>query len=110
MSLEGGLSNCRFEDAIVIAREELGVLKRNTWWPKQDFVVLLLRPDTVGPIHDQIMAAGLSRVFHIQIEQDGEILIALTTIFTEIALSPAQKFQLSFSRNYRSKGSSSLLK
>ena len=74
LSLEGDLSKCSFREEQVLAREELGVLKRNTLWPKEDFIVLRLEPETVTPIFKQIVAAGLSRaIVHVQIEQAGTL-------------------------------------
>lgn len=76
MSLKGDLSTCEFPDSAIVSHDEVGVLKRNTIWPKQEFIILQLSPDTVGPIIEQIMAAGLSRrIIHLQIERDGEILL-----------------------------------
>jgi len=72
MSLEGDLSRCKFADDLVIANEEIGLLKRNTIWPRQDFVVLRLEPDTIAPIFKQALAAGLKRaIIHVQIELAG---------------------------------------
>jgi hypothetical protein len=72
MSLEGDLSHCRFAEGVVVGREETGSLKRNTLAPKQDFVVLRLTPETVEPIFNQLMAAGLKRrIIHVQIERNG---------------------------------------
>jgi hypothetical protein len=72
MSLEGDLSKCKFAEDEVITHEEVGVLKRATLYPRQDFFVLRLEPATIGPIFKQIMAAGLSRaIIHVQIEHAG---------------------------------------
>lgn len=72
MSLEGDLSRCRFTDDVVLSHDETNMLKRNTITPKQDFIVLRLRPETVAPIFKQVMAAGLKRaIIHVQIERNG---------------------------------------
>ena len=72
ISLEGDLSQCRFTDDLVLTRDEIPILRRNTLAPKQDFIVLRLAPETVDPIFKQIVAAGLSRaILHVQIERDG---------------------------------------
>jgi len=72
LSLEGDLSRCRFTDDVVIAHDETPTLKRNTIAPKQDFVVLRLTPETVDPIFNQVMAAGLKHaIIHVQIERNG---------------------------------------
>jgi hypothetical protein len=72
MSLEGDLSKCAFPEDIVLARDEVGVLRRNTLAPRQDFVVLRLETETVARILKEVMAAGLARaIIHVQIEHAG---------------------------------------
>ncbi len=72
MSLEGDLSRCVFPADSVLANEEVGILRRNTLWPRQDFVVLRLDTDTLAPIFRAVMAAGLRRaILHVQIEHAG---------------------------------------
>ena len=72
MSLEGDLSRCRFADDVTVTSDETATLKRNTVAPRQDFLVLRLRPETCAPILKEIMAAGLkSAIIHVQIERDG---------------------------------------
>ncbi len=50
ISLEGDLAKCKFDDDLVVAREEVPLLKRNTLYPTQDFVVLQLAPATITPV------------------------------------------------------------
>ena len=57
LSLEGDLSRCRFSSEVLIGQDETPVLTRGTIWPRQDFVVLRLRAETVEPIFMQVMAA-----------------------------------------------------
>jgi len=91
LSLEGDLSKCRFTEDQVLARQELGLLKRNTLWPKLDFIVLRLEPDTVAPIFKQIVAAGLSRaIVHVQIEHGGTLQLGPMITSISNASSPAQ--------------------
>jgi hypothetical protein len=72
MSLEGDLSTCKFADEMVLARDETGLLKRSTLYPRQDFVVLRLEPANISPIFSEIRSAGLSRaIIHVQIEHGG---------------------------------------
>lgn len=72
MSVEGDLSRCRFSYDLIVSYDETAALTRNTLAPKQDFLVLHLRPETAGPILTQVMAAGLQRAIrHVQIERDG---------------------------------------
>jgi hypothetical protein len=72
MSLEGDLSKCRFAEQMIVANDEVGLLKRNTLYPRQEFVILRLEPVNIAPIFKQVLAAGLSRaIIHIQIERGG---------------------------------------
>src|SRR5262245_43183850 len=74
VSLEGDLSSCRFPDELVVARDETSVLKRGTLVPRQDFAVLRLTPETIEPIFEQVMTAGLRRaIIHVQIERNGTL-------------------------------------
>ncbi len=74
MSLEGDLSKCHFADDHVVSREETGVLKRNTLSPHLDFVIVKLEPDTIRPIFEQVMAAGVKdAIIHVQIERSGSL-------------------------------------
>ena len=74
LSLEGDLSKCSFADEMVVAREEVGALKRFTPYPRQDFIVLRLDAATLAPIFKEVLTAGLSRaIIHVQIEHGGEI-------------------------------------
>ena len=77
MLLEGDLSKCNFADDVVLARAEVSILKRNTRYPRQDFVVLRLDPETIAPIFKQVMTAGLSRaIIHVQIERADVLQLA----------------------------------
>jgi len=72
MSLEGDLSKCAFPEDIVLARKEVGVLRRNTLAPRQDFVVLRLETGTIAPILKEVKVAGLARaIIHVQIDYAG---------------------------------------
>jgi hypothetical protein len=72
MSLEGDLSRCWFPESLVLGRDELGPLRRGTLYPRQDFIVLRLTPEAVGPIFEQASAAGLTGpIIHVQIERSG---------------------------------------
>lgn len=78
ISLEGDLSQCRFDDkGEDLSPNETAILKRSTLWPKQEFVVLRLTSDKVNPIFNAIMRAGLKRaIIHIQIERNGVLELA----------------------------------
>ena len=72
MSLEGDLSKCSFADEMVVARDEVGLLKRSTLYPRQDFIVVRLDAANLARIFKEVLAAGLSRaIIHVQIEHEG---------------------------------------
>jgi hypothetical protein len=89
MSLEGDLSKCKFADDLVVAHEEVGLLKRNTLWPRQDFVVVRLEPATIAAIFKQVMTAGLSRsIIHVQIEHAGVLQLGAYDNFQCVVAGP----------------------
>jgi hypothetical protein len=89
MSLEGDLARCKFADDVVLACEEMGIFRRNTLWPRQDFVVLRLEPETTAPLLKQILAAGLSRaIIHVQIERAGVLQLGAYDNFQDVITGP----------------------
>src|SRR5262245_19152181 len=75
ISLEGNLSRCVFPSALNPSFEETDALRRQTIYPKQDFVVLPLPPESIRPILDVILPENryLKDVYHIQIERCGKL-------------------------------------
>jgi len=75
ISFEGDLSRCKFPEQLRLSGEETDVLRRNTTWPKQDFVVIPLEPATIRPILDAVLPGHrcVGDIIHIQIEQHGEL-------------------------------------
>lgn len=71
LSLEGDLSRCRFDEALIISREAAEEVRRNTLIPQQDFVILRLEPETIDAIFKQVLAAGFRAIVHVQIERNG---------------------------------------
>jgi hypothetical protein len=71
ISFEGDLSNTRLTKMSGASEEETAILKRNTTWPKQDFVVLPLVPAMSKPLLSALGGALPSGVIHIQIEKDN---------------------------------------
>lgn len=52
----------------------MGLLKRITSYPLQDFIALRLESDTIVPIFKQVASVGLTcAIIHVQIEQGGVI-------------------------------------
>jgi hypothetical protein len=71
ISFEGDLSKLallRISDA---SQEETAALKRNTIWPKQDFVVVPLEPSTVTTIVAAMGGTIPNAIIHVQIEKGG---------------------------------------
>jgi hypothetical protein len=75
ISFEGNLSRCQFLPTLRPSFEETPALRRRTAYPKQDFVVLPLLPESVRPILDLILPDNryLDDIIHIQIERAGEL-------------------------------------
>jgi hypothetical protein len=50
-------------------------LKRQTVWPRQDFVILSLEHDTIDPILEIVLPEARYKedITHIQIEKHGEL-------------------------------------
>jgi len=75
ISFEGNLSRCAFGPDFQPSGEETPSLRRQTVWPKQDFVVLPLLSESVRPILDVILPDNryLDDIVHIQIEKGGQL-------------------------------------
>ena len=70
-SFEGDFSGLRLLSTPGASQEETPALKRNTRWPKQDFVVLPLEPSMSKTIVSAIGGTVPSAIIHIQIEKNG---------------------------------------
>jgi hypothetical protein len=73
VSFEGDLRGLRILDFPGASSTETTVLKRNTIWPPQDFVVLPLEASSINPILAAICNHVPRRVIHIQIEKSGRL-------------------------------------
>jgi hypothetical protein len=73
VSFEGDLSKTKLAMLPGVSVAETGVLKRNTTWPQQDFLVLPLEPEDTGKIIAAIGGSVPSSVLHIQIEKYGKL-------------------------------------
>jgi hypothetical protein len=71
ISFEGELRGLRLLSIPGGSEEETDSLKRNTSWPKQDFVVVPLEADSSGAILSAIGGALLRKIIHVQIEKAG---------------------------------------
>ena len=76
VSFEGDLSALTLSSIPGASKEETGVLRRNTLWPKQDFIVLPLEPSTSKTIISAIGGTVPNAIIHIQIEKGGTLQFA----------------------------------
>jgi len=75
ISFEGDLSQCRLAEISGASLNERESLKRNTLFPRQEFVVLPLEHDTIGPICEEVLPEGriAHNICHVQIEKNGSL-------------------------------------
>jgi hypothetical protein len=75
ISFEGDLSKHNFSFIPGIMSVETEVLKRATFFPKQDFIIVPLETNTIPLILDQLMRSKdvWRDIIHIQIERNGII-------------------------------------
>lgn len=71
MSFEGNLKELRLLSIPDASEEPTPALKRNTLWPKQDFVIVPLEPSIKAEIVAAIGGIVPRTIVHIQIEKDG---------------------------------------
>ncbi len=71
ISFEGSLSVLNLAELPGASDSETNVLRRNTIWPKQDFLVFPLEKSTFEVISRRMGYRVPSRIIHIQIEKNG---------------------------------------
>jgi hypothetical protein len=76
ISFEGDLKELCFSSIPGTSKEETEALKRNTIWPKQDFIVVPLESSTSKTIVSAIGGTIPNTIIHIQIEKGGSIQFA----------------------------------
>jgi hypothetical protein len=77
VSFEGDLSNTSLFNVAGASSDETQVLKRNTLWPKQDFVVLPLEAEMVGPIMAAVGGTVPRGLIHVQVQREGRLQLGL---------------------------------
>jgi hypothetical protein len=77
VSFEGDLSGTSLIGATGASDDETKALKRNTLWPKQDFVVLPLEAESVESIMAAVGGTVPRSILHIQVEKDGRLELGL---------------------------------
>jgi hypothetical protein len=73
IAFEGDLRGLHFDELPVISREASGVLKRQTIWPKQDFVVVALQTESVPAVMKALGGSIPRSVIHIQIAKSERL-------------------------------------
>jgi hypothetical protein len=73
ISFEGDLHSLSLLSALGASTEETDLLKRSTNWPRQDFVILPLEPDTIQSIQRAMGGTIPKSVLHIQIAKAGRL-------------------------------------
>jgi hypothetical protein len=73
MSFEGDLRGLKLLSVPGASEEPTAALKRNTMWPKQDFVAVPLESSMSEKIIAAIGGTVPAVVIHIQIEKDGRL-------------------------------------
>ena len=71
LSFEGDLHGFNLIKFPGVSDKETAILKRNTIWPRQDFLVIPLETSMGQKILSAISGAVPQRIIHIQIEKDG---------------------------------------
>lgn len=105
LSLEGDLSRCKFDPRLIAATDEVGLLKRNTTWPRQDFIALYLEPENVDAILKEAMAAGFKNgIIHIQVERHGELQFGCYDNFSTGGVWTGSDIRTSFLNDLQSTG------
>ncbi len=77
VSFEGSLSGTGLLNIIGASDDETKILKRNTLWPKQDFIVLPLEPKTAASILTALGGTVPRGILHIQVEKAGLLQLGL---------------------------------
>jgi hypothetical protein len=71
ISFEGDLRGFGLDEFPCASDKETPILKRNTIWPKQDFLVVPLESSMGQKLLSAISGAVPQRIIHIQVEKDG---------------------------------------
>ncbi len=86
VSFEGDLGRTALLEVYGASGEETQILKRNTIWPRQDFVVLPLESATVGTIMKAVGGTMPKSILHIQVEKDGRLELGMYDSFAPRAM------------------------
>jgi hypothetical protein len=77
VSFEGDLSSTSLSDVAGASSDETQVLKRNTLWPKQNFVVIPLEAEMVRPIMAAVGGTVPRGLVNVQVQKEGQLQLGL---------------------------------
>ena len=86
VSFEGRFSDLPLASFPEVSNHETKLLKRNTLWPEQDFVVVPLRPGTWEALRSALGTFPFKRVLHVQIERNGVLEFGAYDNFSTMSL------------------------
>jgi hypothetical protein len=89
VSFEGNLSSLSLSKIRGASGEETSTLKRNTIWPKQDFIVLPLEAELTKEISSAIGGTIPKAILHIQIEKRGKLELGIYDNFQHVGCGEA---------------------
>jgi hypothetical protein len=104
ISLEGDLHATLILHLARVSRSETPILKRNTIWPIQDFVVLPLEADLVKGILAGMGGTVPRRILHVQIEKSGHLELGLYDNFDPDASFFGSRLTPEFFKHLESEG------
>jgi len=73
VSFEGDLRRLNFSTLAGVSDQPSSVLKRNTIWPKQDFIIVPLEPSMGTRVIAALGGVIPRAIIHIQIEKSGRL-------------------------------------
>ena len=104
ISFEGDLSSLGLLDLAGASTNETEILRRNTIWPRQDYVVVPLTPDTIQLIFRAIGGTIPQGIIHIQIAKEGKLEFGAYDRFHPDALTFGEIFRKDFLDDLVSQG------
>lgn len=104
ISFEGDLSATQVTHLAGASGSETAVLKRNTIWPVQDFVVLPLEAALIKVIIAGVGGTVPRGVFHVQIEKGGQLELGLYDNFDPDASFFGSRLTREFFESLESEG------
>ena len=104
ISFEGELDKLSLHNLPGASTEETPALKRNTIWPRQDFVVVPLEPANIPQIIKAFGGTLPSAIIHIQIEKSGQHVVGIYDNFYPESLYLSPEIRQEFIESLMLKG------